>query len=409
MQSLLDWVAQHSEYAIFAVFIVSTMESLALVGIMIPGMLFMLGVGTLIGVGSLEFWPMFVSASLGAIAGDGLSFWLGRHFNENLRHVWPLPRFPGLLQKGEAFFHRHGAMSVLFGRFVGPLRAIVPAVAGMLKMEPGRFLLFNIISALAWAPVVLLPGALLGASLAQVSAVAMRFGLLVFFVALAFWCLGWLLNHALRRWVLPRIERLRTRELLRYSLHALVYTVLLSFALLYQLRQPELPNATQLQRLVTAEPGLKGPLSEPWQALAQQGYTLFYVGDAQRLAGEFQAQGWRKGETWSMASALNWLGESEDLSQLVFSDPRLLIYKVSLQRTLWLRVRNPHQVWLLEMWAAPASADSQEPIALFGSLQAYTVHSSIMGYRYFSQDSLSDEDKREFRQLALPSALRVNL
>jgi len=410
MQSLLNWVAQHSEYAIFAVFIVSTMESLALVGIMIPGMLFMLGVGTLIGVGSLDFWPMFVAASLGAIAGDGLSFWLGRHFNENLRHVWPLPKFPGLLQKGENFFHRHGAMSVLFGRFVGPLRAIVPAVAGMLKMEPGRFLLFNIISALAWAPVVLLPGALLGASLAQVSAVAMRFGLLVFFVGLAFWCLGWLLNHTLRRWVLTRIERLRTREILRYALHALVYAVVLIFALFYRLHPPELPNASLLQRLAAAKPPLKARLGEEWQDLARQGFTLFYLGDPQRLASEFQAQGWRKGETWDMASALIWLGESEDLSQLVFSDPRLYIYKVSLKKTLWIRARNANQVWLLEMWAAPqlAANSPPEPIAMFGSLHAYTVHASILGYRYYTQDSLSDEDKRELSQLPFPSALLVN-
>jgi len=402
MQSLLDWVTLHSEYAIFAVFIVSMMESLALVGIMIPGMLFMLGVGTLIGVGSLPFWPMFVAATLGAIAGDGLSFWLGRHFNRNLRHIWPLPKFPGLLQKGEDFFHRHGAMSVLFGRFVGPLRAIIPAVAGMLQMQPGRFLVFNILSALAWSPVVLLPGAVLGASLAQVSSVAMRFGLLLLFIGFAFWCLGWIINHLLQRFAMPRFPRLHHPEAWRVITHGLVYCVLTLVLLQYGIDKPELPSIEKLRRLALAPPPQNQGEAGDWQFVFDTGVDWVWLGDQQRLQAILKAQGWRRGERWSMSSAFGWLADDKDVLQLVYSDPRELIYKDSLKETAWIkRSRGAEiaQVYVLHLSLMKINpsrgTDSKSQALVLARLQHYEVVSGFMGYRYYHAYPESADWKRK--------------
>src|SRR5690606_2423485 len=66
--------------------------------------------------------------------------------------------------KGEAFVNKYGVMSVFMGRFVGPVRALVPLVAGMLGMRPLQFYIANIASAIGWAPVYMLPGILLGAA-----------------------------------------------------------------------------------------------------------------------------------------------------------------------------------------------------------------------------------------------------
>jgi membrane protein DedA with SNARE-associated domain len=44
-------------------------------------------------------------------------------------------------------------------RIFGPVRAIVPLTAGILRMPPGRFWLANIASAIIWAPLILFPGA----------------------------------------------------------------------------------------------------------------------------------------------------------------------------------------------------------------------------------------------------------
>lgn len=396
MQSLLTWVSLHSEYAEIAVFLVSTIESFAVLGILVPGMLFMLGIGTLIGIGSLDFWPMFVAATLGAITGDGLSFWLGRHFNRNLRHVWPLPKFPGLLQKGEAFFHRHGAMSVLFGRFVGPLRAIIPAVAGMLQMQPRRFLLFNVISAIAWAPVVLLPGALLGASLGQVSAVAMRFGLLVFFIALAFWCIGWFVNHGLVQMGLVRSPLNRHAQLWRIGVHSIVYVLLLLTAFFYRLQLPQFPVAADLNQIAK----LDQAKTVSRQALMKMGYGAVWLGSTQALQHGLLQDGWRESAHWNMTTALAWMADKNDLSQLVFSDPRLAFYHFPWHQQAWIKVQNQRQVLVLQVWTE-TDPTVPEPISLL-TVKQYTLQQAPMGYRYFHEIRLETPEMQKVFAALLP-------
>ena len=154
-------------------------ESLAVVGLIVPGAILMVIFGALIASGYLEFMPVFAAAVLGAIAGDGLSFWLGTYYQQQLKSIWPLKRYPDLIQKGEAFFNKHGGKSILLGRFIGPIRPIIPAIAGMMKMPTRQFLVINIFSALLWAPLYLLPGILLGASFELASQLAGRFALLL--------------------------------------------------------------------------------------------------------------------------------------------------------------------------------------------------------------------------------------
>lgn len=165
IQPILDWITNHPDLSGLIVFLVAAGESLALVGIVVPGVVFMLSIGTLVGLGALNLLDTLIWAALGAIAGDWISYWLGRHFDQQLRHVWPLSRYPKLIPKGEKFFIRHGGKSILFGRFVGPLRPIIPAVAGIMHMSQPKFYFMNILSAVLWAPVVILPGVAFGESL----------------------------------------------------------------------------------------------------------------------------------------------------------------------------------------------------------------------------------------------------
>lgn len=194
LASLLDWVGAHAFWAGPVVFLVAMLESLALVGLVVPGAVLMFGFGALIGSGRLEFWPITLWATVGAIVGDGLSYLLGRLLKDRLRQVTPFRQHPQLLAAGVGFFQRHGALSIVLGRFVGPLRPVIPAVAGMLQMPASHFLFTNILSAIVWAPAYLLPGLVLVASLSLAAAVAGRL-LLIGAVLLL---VGWLLFMAIR-------------------------------------------------------------------------------------------------------------------------------------------------------------------------------------------------------------------
>ncbi|WP_457552480.1 VTT domain-containing protein [Desulfobacula sp.] len=186
------FITQHPVMAYGAIFLVSLSESLALVGLFVPGTVIMFGVGAVVVTGSLNLKTVLILAASGAIAGDGISYWLGHHYKDQLRQFWPFSRYPGMLQKGEVFFKRHGSISVLFGRFVGPVRPVIPVVAGMLGMSPFHFSVVNIFSAIGWALVYILPGVFFGTSLAVAGKVSMRLAVLVFVLLIAVWGFIWL-------------------------------------------------------------------------------------------------------------------------------------------------------------------------------------------------------------------------
>jgi len=162
------------------------------VGLIVPGTVIMFGIGAIVSTGSLGLKPVLLLAIAGAIVGDGVSYWLGHHYQEKLRRIWPFSRYPGMLQIGETFFHRHGGKSVLFGRFAGPVRPVIPVVAGMLGMRWLHFGVVNVLSAIGWAFVYILPGVFFGASLAVAGAVSSRLAVLIFILFAAMWGFIWL-------------------------------------------------------------------------------------------------------------------------------------------------------------------------------------------------------------------------
>ncbi len=164
LSPILQWLNTHPHSAGIGTFIISAMESVAIIGTIVPGSVMMTAIGTLVGAGVIPLWSTMIWAILGAIVGDGISYWIGHYFKKRTHDIWPFRSYPNLLRNGEAFFHRYGGMSVFIGRFVGPVRALVPVVAGMFGMKPLRFTIANTASAIGWAPAYMLPGIVLGAA-----------------------------------------------------------------------------------------------------------------------------------------------------------------------------------------------------------------------------------------------------
>lgn len=167
--ALTDWLNQWPLLLPWALLLVAFLESLAIAGLILPGVVLLTALSALAGQQQLAWYWLLLSGFIGAVLGDGLSFWLGHHFRDNVKHWWPFNRHPQWLSKGQHFFHRYGGFSIFIGRFVGPVRPVIPLVAGMLKMSVRHFTWINLISALLWAPAYLLPGYLLGKHLHQLN------------------------------------------------------------------------------------------------------------------------------------------------------------------------------------------------------------------------------------------------
>lgn len=193
-QELLIWLNAHPGWGFLIVLLVAFFESLVLVGILLPGIVILFGVGTLIGLGVIEMIPIWIAATTGAFFGDSLSYVLGHRFRGHLLDIWPFSRYPALMERGTRFFHLHGAKSVVAGRFIGPLRPIIPSVAGMMGMKPSRFLAVDIPACITWAPSFLLPGMLFGASLEVASEYTGRLTVMLIILVAILWLTWWLMR-----------------------------------------------------------------------------------------------------------------------------------------------------------------------------------------------------------------------
>lgn len=184
---------------IIAFFIVF-LEALAVVGSVIPGAILMPTLGFLIGSSVIPVGSTFLFALCGAFCGDYLSYLLGVHFQSKIHRLWPFSRHPKLLDRSEEYFRNHGGKSIFLGRFIGPMRAMIPMVAGMMKMRQSRFILAAIPSGAIWVALYLFPGVLLGAlSLELPPKAATKFTLYVLLAAILVWILCWLLKHFFMR------------------------------------------------------------------------------------------------------------------------------------------------------------------------------------------------------------------
>ncbi|MEL0028638.1 MAG: bifunctional DedA family/phosphatase PAP2 family protein, partial [Perlucidibaca sp.] len=198
-----DWLTQHPDWILLLILGLAALEAVAVIGSIIPAVPIMLALTLLAGNADLPLQQVMLAAMLGAMLGDGISYAIGHHFKHRIEGVWPFRSHPQWLAASEAFVEKHGGKSLIFGRFIGPIRAFVPMAAGIFQMPFRRFIWFNFISAVAWAPPNILPGYIAGAAVSNPYMpgryqLAFVGGLLIA-VALLLWLLPWL-KASTRRW-----------------------------------------------------------------------------------------------------------------------------------------------------------------------------------------------------------------
>ncbi|GJE58771.1 DedA family protein [Methylobacterium trifolii] len=155
----LGFVEAHKDWAPLIAGVLAFCESIAFLSLLVPATVILIGIGAMIGATGIPFWPVVAAAALGAALGDWLSYEFGRHYGDGAKGMWPMRRYPEMVEKGEVFLKRWGAAAVAVGRFFGPARAVVPLIAGMFGVARLPFQVANVLSAVVWAFILLAPGA----------------------------------------------------------------------------------------------------------------------------------------------------------------------------------------------------------------------------------------------------------
>lgn len=170
-------------------FVLAFIESAPLIGVFIPGATLISVGGFLASQNILNVWDIIFFATIGAIIGDFFSYSLGRFGGAWINKHKIINRT--LIHHGERFFNRYGNKSIFWGRFFGPIRAIIPFIAGLSKMERGPFIFWNVISGLSWAILNVLVGFFSGALIITIfkkwSNKLTFFLILIFIIATIYW------------------------------------------------------------------------------------------------------------------------------------------------------------------------------------------------------------------------------
>src|SRR5256712_8556664 len=127
--------------------------------------------GYLVSQGRLEFWSTVTVATVGSLVGTmidyGIGYYLGR---PAVLRYGRIVRFSHeRLETTERWFSRHGTSVVLLARFVPLLRTLIAFPAGMVRMEPKKFLAYSAVGILVWDIALVYVGFLAGQNSAQIS------------------------------------------------------------------------------------------------------------------------------------------------------------------------------------------------------------------------------------------------
>lgn len=184
-----------------AVFVIAFLEALVAIGLIMPGSVLTVFSGWLAFQGKAPIATIMAAAAFGALLGDLLSYWLGARFGVHLWQWSLLKKRQSLLHMTELFFIAHGGKSVFFGRFLGPIRGLVPFVAGASQMRPALFSYYAIVSGILWGISYPGLGYLGGTSWQQAETLTSRLGLLMVLALTVTLLVAWL-----RHKLLPKQE-----------------------------------------------------------------------------------------------------------------------------------------------------------------------------------------------------------
>ena len=131
----------------------------------LPGDSLLFAIGALAAVdstGTLTAPLASVLLAVAAVLGNTLNYSIGRAIGP--------PAFSGRyrflkidhLRHTEAFFQRHGAMTIVISRFMPIVRTFAPFVAGVGRMPYARFQAYNIAGGIAWVMLFIWGGYLFG-------------------------------------------------------------------------------------------------------------------------------------------------------------------------------------------------------------------------------------------------------
>jgi len=156
-QDLLTFMREYNELIEVIVFLLAFAESIIFASVFVPSSIIFVAVGALEGAAGGPLLSLVVAGAVGALVGDIVSFAIGVRLRERLPEMWPLKEHPGLLLKTRGLFEKWGIWAIVASKLLGPLRPILPMLAGAAHMSWAVFIPASALSSIIWSALLLVP------------------------------------------------------------------------------------------------------------------------------------------------------------------------------------------------------------------------------------------------------------
>jgi len=158
IDGVILWLQQNPEWVAWGIFFAAFVESFAIIGIFVPGVVLLAVISGMAASADMHVASVLIIVYSASCIADISSYFIGVRLHKRIDSIWPFKTNPGWLTKGKEFFKTYGILGVFIGRFIGPVRPVMPITAGSMGMKFKHFLGVDLFSGLIWAPMYSLPG-----------------------------------------------------------------------------------------------------------------------------------------------------------------------------------------------------------------------------------------------------------
>ncbi len=179
---IIAYLSAHSDffsiYFPIFVFLAALIESTPFLGTLTPGTLLLLFFGFSAYTLNINLSLMVLAATIGSIMGDMLGYYLGKHGSSFLLKHKKILKLSHI-EDGRKFFSNHGVKSIFIGRFVGPIRPILPLIAGSISMKFSKFMYYNIAASFLWSLCYMTIGFFFGSHFREIEGYITKTGFII--------------------------------------------------------------------------------------------------------------------------------------------------------------------------------------------------------------------------------------
>jgi membrane protein DedA with SNARE-associated domain len=161
-------------------------EAALFIGFILPGETAVLVAGVVASQDHVNVGVVAVLVVAAAIVGDSVGYAIGHRYGESLMKLPILRRRRAALERALEGLRRRGPIYVFIGRFTAFLRAVMPGLAGMSRMNYRRFFIANALGGTIWGITFTLLGYFAGTALTRIENYASWVGLSVLIAMIAF-------------------------------------------------------------------------------------------------------------------------------------------------------------------------------------------------------------------------------